>query len=98
MTGRQIYGFAAITAAIMLIVGIIVIGRLPTQEDCVASGGHVDPTQRHCEYGARFIQLREHVVGHATDPALAVPVVIALGGVIITLARRADRRRSRLSA
>jgi hypothetical protein len=61
-------------------------------EECVASGGRVDPTQRHCELGPGFLQLREHAIGHATDPGLVLPIVLVLAAAPGN--READEKRT----
>lgn len=79
--------------AAVLVVGIGLLLTLPTEDACRASGGVVDPTHRRCVAGASSVQLREHILEHATDPVLCVPTAL-LVGLGLWFAARTDRRRT----
>jgi hypothetical protein len=64
--------------------GAAVIARLPTRAECRAMGGTVDPTERHCVEGDGYVQLQEHVTGHAIEA-----VVIGSAAVLLAFGLRA---------
>jgi hypothetical protein len=78
---------ALVLAGAAAIAGVGAVARLPTEDECRASGRMIDPTRRHCVDGAGFVQLREHVMLHVTGGAslLLVPV---FGALLFCLARR----------
>jgi hypothetical protein len=71
-----------------VIVTLAYLATLPSKADCIASGRIVDPTERHCESGADYQQLREHAAFHATEAGLGVLVVLASGLAIRYALRR----------
>ena len=83
---RFVAGFVGLVA--LVAAGWIV--SLPDQAECVASGRVVDPTERHCEAGDGYVQLREHALFHASEVLLGVGGLLAVGYVV----RRYVRRRS----
>ena len=70
-----------------LVVGTVLVSRLPSRADCLTSGRTVDSTYRHCIGPAGEVDLREHIVGHLI---VALPVavgVIILAGLVHRLRR-----------
>lgn len=80
---------AALLSA-MAIATLVYLGTLPSKAECRATGRTVDPTERHCESGAEYVQLREHAAFHASQAGLAVLVFLA-GGLAITYSVRRRR-------
>ena len=73
-----------------LVVGAVMVARLPSRAECLTSGRTVDSTYRHCIGPLGEVDLREHIVGHLI---VALPVVV---GVLIlaALVHRLRRIRS----
>lgn len=82
---------ALLMLASALVVGTVMVGRLPSRADCLTSGRTVDSTYRHCIGPAGEVDLREHIVGH-----LIVGLPVAVGVLILAgLVHRLRRTRSR---
>jgi hypothetical protein len=80
--------------ALMGVLLVVAVGSavwiisLPNMAECRASGRVVDPTERHCEAGATFVQLQEHAIFHATQVVILAAVAGAATYAIYRLVRR----------
>lgn len=79
-------GLLALAAALLSLFQLF-----PNEAECVASGRRVDPTRRHCEGPAGYVQLREHVLFHSREPIIFVVIV---GGIVYFVRRRRTRQRA----
>ena len=79
-----------VVALIVAALGLGLLALFPTRDACRASGREVDPTGRHCLAADGYVQLREHVLFHASEVLVAAAILIALGA----FARWVVRRRS----
>ena len=77
--------------AIAAAIGLAWVITRPTKAECVASGRIVDPTERHCNAGASYVQLQEHAWFHSREVVLGAGI-LWVGAYL--LRRRQARRQS----
>lgn len=69
------------------IIGFGWVFSLPSKAECVASGRVVDPTERHCESGAGYVQLQEHALFHSGEVVLWTAILVAFGYLVVRYRR-----------
>ena len=86
---RGVWAFAL--ALFLVLVAVPLLLLFPTRERCRASGRVVDPTGRHCVADDGYVQLREHVLFHASEAVVILGIAVALGSLGYWVARRRSR-------
>lgn len=81
-----------------LLILLVILGGLtawlftyPSEASCQASGRILDLHRRYCMTDTDQVLTREHILGHATEPIICLPVTL-VAGVALLLAARKDRR------
>ena len=85
---RTILKFVTAALVAIAVAAAAWIVSLPNMAECRASGRIVDPTERHCESGATFVQLQEHATFHATQVVILALVAFGALYIIYRLVRR----------
>ena len=91
MRGARVALLGLVLAALA---GGIVYVRLPNAAACVASGRTIERDNRYCVGAGGSVLMREHVVAHATDPIICLPVALGVG-LLVFLAVRGGGVRAR---
>ena len=86
---RTVWALLLVLSVCTLAVGLLL--QFPTRESCRASGRVVDPTERHCVAADGYVQLREHVLFHASQVVVLLGVALALGTLGYWVVRRRRR-------
>jgi hypothetical protein len=62
----------------------------PSEASCQASGRILDLSRHYCMTDKGQVLTREHILEHATEPIICLPVAL-LAGVALLIAARKDR-------
>lgn len=77
-----------LSVVVAAVLGFGWVFSLPSKSECIASGRIVDPTERHCESSAGFVQLEEHALFHSREAVLGAAILLATAYAVHRYRRR----------